>query len=79
VLVTGIGGFIEHHLVKYLVDRGYRVRGVDLKHQEYEPSPAHEFELLDLPERELSSLRAEAIPESAASYRSGAVEQVPAR
>jgi nucleoside-diphosphate-sugar epimerase len=47
-LVTGAGGFIGHHLVKYLVSKGYWVRGVDLKHPEYEPSPAHEFELLDL-------------------------------
>src|SRR5687767_11163559 len=48
VLVTGAGGFIGHHLTKYLVERGYWVRGVDLKHPEYEASPAHEFELLDL-------------------------------
>src|SRR5213596_1637016 len=48
VLVTGAGGFIGHHLVKRLVARGYWVRGVDLKAPEYEPSPAHEFELLDL-------------------------------
>ena len=48
VLVTGAGGFIGHHLVKYLVDRGYWVRGVDIKHPEYEESPADEFELLDL-------------------------------
>src|SRR5215210_4090243 len=48
VLVTGAGGFIGHHLVKYLVNRGYWVRGVDIKHPEYESSPAHEFELLDL-------------------------------
>ena len=48
VLVTGAGGFIGHHLVKYLVDRGYWVRGVDIKHPEYEASPADEFELLDL-------------------------------
>ena len=48
VLVTGAGGFIGHHLVKYLVDRGYWVRGVDLKHPEYEPSLAQEFEILDL-------------------------------
>ncbi len=48
VLVTGAGGFIGHHLVKNLVSEGYWVRGVDLKHPEYEPSPAHEFELLDL-------------------------------
>lgn len=48
VLVTGAGGFIGHHLVKYLVDEGYWVRGVDIKHPEYESSPAHEFEILDL-------------------------------
>jgi nucleoside-diphosphate-sugar epimerase len=35
-------------LVKYLVNKGYWVRGVDIKHPEYEPSPSHEFELLDL-------------------------------
>jgi nucleoside-diphosphate-sugar epimerase len=48
VLVTGAGGFIGHHLVKYLKDRGYWVRGVDKKEPEYEPSAADEFELLDL-------------------------------
>ena len=48
VLVTGAGGFIGHHLVKYLVKRGYWVRGVDVKEPEYEPTAAHEFEILDL-------------------------------
>jgi nucleoside-diphosphate-sugar epimerase len=48
VLVTGAGGFIGHHLVKDLVQRGYWVRGVDLKASEYEPSGAHEFVLADL-------------------------------
>jgi GDP-D-mannose 3', 5'-epimerase len=48
VLVSGAGGFIGHHLVKYLVKKGYWVRGVDVKQPEYEPSPSHEFELLDL-------------------------------
>src|SRR5437660_463646 len=48
VLVTGAGGFIGHHLVKYLLTKGYWVRGVDIKEPEYEPSPAHAFELLDL-------------------------------
>ena len=38
VLVTGAGGFIGHHLVKYLVERGYQVRGVDVKEPEYEPT-----------------------------------------
>jgi nucleoside-diphosphate-sugar epimerase len=48
VLVTGAGGFIGHHLVKYLVSRGYWVRGVDIKMPEFEATSAHEFELLDL-------------------------------
>lgn len=48
VLVTGAGGFIGHHLVKYLVRNGYCVRGVDIKRPEYEPTAAHEFVLLDL-------------------------------
>jgi GDP-D-mannose 3',5'-epimerase len=48
VLVTGAGGFIGHHLTNYLVERGYWVRGVDIKEPEYEPTSAHEFQLLDL-------------------------------
>jgi nucleoside-diphosphate-sugar epimerase len=50
VLVTGAGGFIGHHLVKYLVGHGYWVRGADIKEPEYEPTAAHEFEILDLRE-----------------------------
>jgi GDP-D-mannose 3', 5'-epimerase len=48
VLVTGAGGFIGHHLVAYLKERGHWVRGVDLKLPEFRPSSADEFELLDL-------------------------------
>ena len=48
ILVTGAGGFIGHHLVKRLKAEGYWVRGVDIKYPEFEPSPAAEFELLDL-------------------------------
>src|SRR6202165_5495332 len=48
VLVTGAGGFIGHHLTKYLINRGYWGRGADIKEPEYEPTCAHEFELLDL-------------------------------
>ncbi|GJD98414.1 NAD-dependent epimerase/dehydratase family protein [Methylobacterium isbiliense] len=43
VLVTGAGGFIGHHLVNFLVGRGYWVRGVDLKDPEYAATAAHEF------------------------------------
>jgi nucleoside-diphosphate-sugar epimerase len=48
VLVTGAGGFIGHHLTSYLVNKGYWVRGVDLKYPEYGQTEAHEFEILDL-------------------------------
>lgn len=51
-LVTGAGGFIGHHLVKYLTERGYWVRGVDIKEPEYESTSAHEFEILDLRDRD---------------------------
>jgi nucleoside-diphosphate-sugar epimerase len=46
--VTGAGGFIGHHLVTYLKERGYWVRGVDLKYPEYTAIDADEFEILDL-------------------------------
>lgn len=48
MLVTGAGGFIGHHLVKFLKSRGYWVRGADIKYPEYEPTHADEFEILDL-------------------------------
>ena len=52
VLVTGAGGFIGHHLTQYLIDRGYFVRGVDVKEPEYEATAADEFLLLDLSKEE---------------------------
>ncbi len=48
VLVTGAGGFIGSHLVSYLKEKGYWVRGVDLKRPEFSASDADEFEILDL-------------------------------
>ena len=48
VLVTGAGGFIGHHLVNFLEQQGYWVRGVDLKRPLYAPTQAHEFLMLDL-------------------------------
>src|SRR2546422_3474091 len=48
VLVTGAGGFIGHHLVKFLKSKGLWVRGVDIRKPEYEPSPADEFLVQDL-------------------------------
>jgi len=50
VLVAGAGGFIGHNLVKYLKQKGYWVRGVDIKNPEYEQTAADEFKLLDLRE-----------------------------
>lgn len=48
VLVTGAGGFIGHHLVTFLKQQGFWVRGVDIKQPEYAPSQADEFLKLDL-------------------------------
>lgn len=48
VLVTGAGGFIGSHLVTYLKEKGYWVRGVDLKYPEFFETDADEFEILDL-------------------------------
>lgn len=48
VLVTGAGGFIGHHLVTFLKDKGYWVRGVDIKRPEFTHSDADEFLMLDL-------------------------------
>jgi nucleoside-diphosphate-sugar epimerase len=47
-LVTGAAGFIGHHLVTYLKQMGYWVRGVDLHYPEFTSVDADEFELLDL-------------------------------
>lgn len=63
VLVTGAGGFIGHHLVKYLKKRGYWIRGVDIKHSEFEKSYADDFEILDLRELENCMQACEGIDE----------------
>jgi len=49
ILVTGAGGFIGHHMVRFLKKKGYWVRGVDIKYPEFSsPYEADEFLLLDL-------------------------------
>jgi GDP-D-mannose 3',5'-epimerase len=48
VLVTGAGGFIGHHLVTDLKQRGYWVRAVDRRHPEFTPVDADEFQIRDL-------------------------------
>jgi len=50
ILVTGAGGFIGHHLTKCLKQKGYWVRGADLKYPEFEKTTADDFEILDLRE-----------------------------
>lgn len=47
-LVCGAGGFIGSHLVTYLKEKGYWVRGVDLKYPEFSRTNADEFLILDL-------------------------------
>jgi nucleoside-diphosphate-sugar epimerase len=51
-LVCGAGGFIGGHLVKKLKREGYWARGVDIKENEFAPTAADEFLLLDLREEE---------------------------
>ena len=53
ILVCGAGGFIGGHLVKRLKTDGYWVRGVDIKRNEFSPSPADEFVVGDLREPEV--------------------------
>lgn len=51
-LVCGAGGFIGGHLVKKLKNKGYWVRGVDIKQHEFAQTAADEFLQLDLREEE---------------------------
>ena len=48
VLVTGAGGFIGSHLVNFLAEKGYWVRGVDIVECKFMEVRADEFLLLDL-------------------------------
>ncbi len=54
-LVCGAGGFIGGHLVKHLKAKGYWVRGVDLKQNEFHPihEIADEFYMADLRDPEV--------------------------
>ncbi|MCX6751143.1 MAG: NAD-dependent epimerase/dehydratase family protein [Candidatus Pacearchaeota archaeon] len=47
-LVCGAGGFIGSYLVIYLKNKGYWVRGVDIKYPEFSKTKADEFLILDL-------------------------------
>ncbi|RLC36438.1 NAD-dependent dehydratase, partial [Candidatus Falkowbacteria bacterium] len=49
VCVTGAGGFIGHHLARYLKNKGYWVRGVDIKEPEFSSkNEMDEFLKIDL-------------------------------
>lgn len=63
VLVTGAGGFIGSHLTAYLKDKGYWVRGVDLKYPEFTTSAADEFSICDLRRREDALAATEGVDE----------------
>jgi GDP-D-mannose 3', 5'-epimerase len=63
VLVTGAGGFIGHHLVSALKQEGYWVRGVDIKHPEYNSTDADDFRILDLREKDCAIEAAEGMDE----------------
>ena len=63
VLVTGAGGFIGHHLTKYLVDQGFWVRGVDIKEPEFGATAANDFQLLDMRWQENCAKATEGIDE----------------
>ncbi|PIR87270.1 MAG: NAD-dependent dehydratase [Candidatus Harrisonbacteria bacterium CG10_big_fil_rev_8_21_14_0_10_49_15] len=53
VLVCGAGGFIGHHLMRYLKEKGYWVRGADIKLPEFSsPDEADEFLQIDLRDME---------------------------
>ncbi len=47
-LICGAGGFIGSHMAQVLRDKGYFVKGVDLKHTEFSPTQCHEFIIGDL-------------------------------
>ena len=47
-LVGGAGGFIGSHIVRHLKQKGYWVRGVDLKRPEFSATAADDFVLGDL-------------------------------
>lgn len=55
-LVCGAGGFIGHHLVNYLLEKGHRVDGVDIKYPEFAESEADCFYKSDLRDKDTCRL-----------------------
>lgn len=51
VLITGAGGFVGHHLARFLKKKGFFVRGVDIVYPKFSDlSDFHDFKILDLRE-----------------------------
>ncbi|MCL4418173.1 MAG: NAD-dependent epimerase/dehydratase family protein [Patescibacteria group bacterium] len=49
ILVTGAGGFIGHHLARFLKKRSFYVRGVDIVYPQFSDlSDFHDYRILDL-------------------------------
>lgn len=49
ILITGAGGFIGHHLARFLKNKGFFVRGVDITYPQFSDlSDFHDFRILDL-------------------------------
>lgn len=63
VLVCGAGGFIGGHLTNALQQRGYFVRGIDIKYNEFDNCDADEFILGDLRDFALFKSACEGIEE----------------
>lgn len=51
VIVTGAGGFIGHHLSKFIKSKGNYVIGVDIKKPEFEKTAADKFVIYDIREK----------------------------
>lgn len=51
ILVTGAGGFVGHHLARFLKKKGFFVSGVDIVYPKFSDlSDFHDFKILDLRE-----------------------------
>ena len=49
ILITGAGGFIGHHLARFLKKKGFFVRGADIVYPQFSDlSDFHDFRILDL-------------------------------
>jgi GDP-D-mannose 3', 5'-epimerase len=55
-LVCGAGGFIGSHMVRRLKEKGYFVRGIDLKYPEFSTTEADEFFIHDLRDQKAERL-----------------------